>query len=136
MRWLTPYSSMPMPGVEMHANTFETIVQNRFLTDAPAWSVVVFCILLVAAAGSIFTWLSGWKANLAAAGVLGAAHVVPYVAFTGSTVFPFSPGVSTAWFSIRPFSGSCGVGSPEIRLCTSARCGCPEDGCGEMSARI
>ena len=99
-RWLTPYSSMPMPGVEMHANTFETIAQNRFLTDAPTWSVVTFCLLLVAAAGSIFMWLSGWKANLVAAGVLGVAHLVPYFAFTYGTVFPFSPGVSTAWFSI------------------------------------
>jgi len=100
-RWLTPYlSPMPMPGVEMHANTFETIAQQRFLTDAPAWSVVTFCLLLVAATGFIFTWLSGWKANLSAAGVLGAAHIVPYIAFTHSTVFPFSPGVSTAWFSI------------------------------------
>jgi signal transduction histidine kinase len=99
-RWLTPYSSIPMPGVEIHANAFETMAQRRFLTSAPAWSVVVFSMLLVAAAGVTFALFWGWRANAIAAGILAVALAVPYAAFTRSTVFPFSPGVSAAWLSI------------------------------------
>jgi signal transduction histidine kinase len=96
----TPYSSIPMPGVEIHANAFETIAHGWFLTNAPAWWVLAFCMVLVAAAGATFRWLSGWMANAAAVGILAAAHAVPYAAFTRSIVFPFSPGVSSAWLSI------------------------------------
>ncbi len=100
-RWFTPYySPTPMPGVEIHANAFETIAQGRFLPSAPAWSVVAFCMLLAAAAGMTFAWLSGWWANGVALGLLALAHAAPYAAFTRNTVFPFAPGVATAWLAI------------------------------------
>lgn len=98
-RWPTPYSPTPMAGVEILANAYETIAQQRFLTNAPAWSVVAFCILLAALVGVVFTWLSGWWPYIAALGILGAAHAFPYAAFTQNIVFPFSPGVSTAWLT-------------------------------------
>ena len=99
-RWLTPYSSKPMAGVEVLANAFDTIAQRKFLASAPAWSVAVFCVLLAAAAGLNFTWLSGRWAIAVAAGILTVAFAVPYAAFTRGTVFPFSPGVWTAWLTI------------------------------------
>ena len=99
-RWLTPYSSIPMSGVEFHANAFETIAQKAFLTSAPEWWVVAFCILLCAAAGGSFAWLSGWRANGIGAGIITVASLVPYAAFTRNVVFPFSPGISTAWLTI------------------------------------
>ncbi len=98
-RWPTPYSPTPMAGVEILANAYETIAQQRFLTSAPAWSVVAFCILLTAAVGVAFAWLSGWWPYIAALGILAGAHAFPYAAFTRNIVFPFSPGVSTAWLT-------------------------------------
>jgi signal transduction histidine kinase len=99
-RWLTPYSPFPLAGVEIHANLFETLAQRQFLTSEPALTVVAFCILLAAAAGITFRFLSGWWAHGIALGILAVAHAVPYVAFTRNIVFAFSPGVSTAWLSI------------------------------------
>jgi signal transduction histidine kinase len=99
-RWPTPRSAIPMSGVEVHANAYETISQRRFLTSAPAWSVVAFCILLTAAVGLTFGFLSGWWENGVALGILAVTLAVPYAAFTQSTVFPFSPGVFSAWLSI------------------------------------
>ena len=98
-RWPTPYSPTPMAGVEILANAYETIAQQRFLTSAPAWSVVAFCILLAAAMGVAFGWLSGWWPYFAALGILAGALVFPYAAFTGNIVFPFSPAMSTAWLT-------------------------------------
>jgi signal transduction histidine kinase len=99
-RWPTPRSAIPMSGVEVHANAYETIAQHRFLTSAPAWSVVAFCILLTAAVGVTFGFLSGWWENGIALGILAVTHAVPYAAFTQSIVFPFSPGVFSAWLAI------------------------------------
>jgi signal transduction histidine kinase len=98
-RWPTPYSPTPMAGVEILANAYETIAQQRFLTSAPAWSVVAFCILLAAVMGVVFVWFSGWWPYIAALGILAGAHALPYLAFTRNIVFPFSPGVSTAWLT-------------------------------------
>jgi signal transduction histidine kinase len=99
-RWLTPYSSTPVAGVEILANAFETIAQQRFLSSAPAWAVVAFCLLLTAAAGAAFAWLSDAWAYGTAFCLVALAFAVPYVAFTRNTVFPFSAGFSTAWLTI------------------------------------
>lgn len=99
-RWLTPYSPVPLAGVEIHANLFETIAQREFLTTEPALMVVVFCLLLALAAGMTFRFLSGWWAQGTALGIVMVAHAVPYAAFTRNVVFPFSPGVSTAWLTV------------------------------------
>ncbi len=98
-RWPTPYSPTPMAGVEILANAYETIAQQRFLTSAPAWSVVAFCIMLAAVMGVVFAWFSGWWPYIAALGILAGAHALPYAAFTRNVVFPFSPGVSTSWLT-------------------------------------
>jgi signal transduction histidine kinase len=100
-RWMTPLSnSVNVPGIEIHANAFETIAHQRFLTDAPRLWVVLICLAFVAAAGITFSLLDGWPANLAAAGILIAAHVLPYVFFTHRTVFPYTPGAACAWLAI------------------------------------
>jgi signal transduction histidine kinase len=104
-RWPTPNSSIPISGVEVNANAFETIAQQRFLTSTSAWSVVALCLLLTAAAGVTFAWLSGWWAYAIALGLVSLAAAMPYAAFTKGTVFPFMPGFSTAWFSIIVAAG-------------------------------
>ncbi|MGI8990997.1 MAG: CHASE2 domain-containing protein [Bryobacteraceae bacterium] len=100
-RWMTPYSNgISMPGVEMNANAFETIANGLVLSDAPRRSVLLFCALLVAAAGAAFAYLPGWLANALAVLILLAAHVLPYAFFTRGVVFPWLPGVAAAWLAI------------------------------------
>ncbi len=100
-RWMTPYSNgIFMPGVEIHANAFETIAHQLFLTDVPLVTVLLWCGALVIAAGLIFAYLSGAPANVMALLLLVVAHTAPYLAFTRGLIFPFMPGVATAWLAI------------------------------------
>jgi signal transduction histidine kinase len=98
-RLLTPYG-VYMPGIEINANAFETIAHQLFLTDASDTVVVLWCAVLVACAGAIFAYAVGWRANLLAALLLALAHSTPYFAFTQGTVFPFMPGVLSAWLAV------------------------------------
>lgn len=98
---MTPLSNgLNMPGVEIHANAFETIAQQMFLTTAPAWTVISFCAALAAAAGLAFALLAGWQANALAVLLLVTAHGLPFLLFGKGTVFPTAAPVSAAWISI------------------------------------
>jgi signal transduction histidine kinase len=99
-RQQTPYTSVPMAGVEIHANVFETIANRLFLVSAPDWATFGFCVALVAVTGAIFAFLSGWPAYAMAVVVLGLAALAPYVYFTHSTVLPFTQPVSSAGFAV------------------------------------
>jgi len=100
--WLfTPYSTrLPMVGVEIHANAFETIAQGLFLTDAPPVAVLAFSLLLVLSLGLTYSLLAGRTANLLAAGIMLAGHATPYWLFTHRIVFSFCTPVSAAWLSV------------------------------------
>lgn len=99
--WLfTPHSpSIPMMGVEIHANAYETLAQRRFITNAPEWAVLAFAVLLVVGAGVAFRRAPLWQAYLAAIGLVAAAHAAPYWMFTRGKVFSFATPVAAAWFS-------------------------------------
>jgi signal transduction histidine kinase len=100
-RRVTPLSdSQQMPGIEIHANVYETIAHQAFLTSASLSSVLLVCLAFVCVAGVTFAFLDGWLANLAAIVILAIAHVLPYALFTRSIVFPYTPGVATAWLAI------------------------------------
>jgi len=100
--WMfTPYSThVPMVGVEIHANAFETIAQGLFLTDAPPLPVLAFSLLIVVALGVTYSRFTGRAANGLAAGILVVAHVTPYLLFTQRIVFSFCTPVSSAWLSL------------------------------------
>ena len=97
-RLATPYSvGKPMAGVEINASAFETLATGQFITDvSPAW-VVLFCLLIAAAAGAVFAWLPGWTSYLLGALILLAAHLTPYAFFTHRKVFSFVTPAATAW---------------------------------------
>lgn len=100
-RLVTPYSGgAQMAGIEIHANAYETLAHRLFLTDASNTAVLLWCTLLVTAAGLAFAYAAGWRANVLAALLLMAAHALPYVAFTRGVVFPLMPGVSALWLAI------------------------------------
>jgi signal transduction histidine kinase len=100
-RLLTPYNSeRPMPGVEIHANAFETLAQARFAVAAGNLEVAGVCALLVVLAGLVFGLLSGWIAYSMGALLLAAALALPYVLFSRDIVFPLTAPAAAAWLSV------------------------------------
>lgn len=100
-RHMTPYSyGQTMPGVEIHANAFETLASGIFLVPVRDIWVALFCLALCAAAGVIFWQLAGWMSYALSAVLLLGVHLAPWIAFHNGIVFPYSPPFSTAWLSI------------------------------------
>jgi signal transduction histidine kinase len=100
-RWMTPLSDgIPMAGIEMNANIYETIANRLFLIDAPAEAWFFAALVMVIAAGLIWRFTGGMTAPIFSAALLGLAHFFPYWLFTRGTVFPYVPAVLPAWFAI------------------------------------
>jgi signal transduction histidine kinase len=96
-RLTTPVSdSDQMPGVEIHANAFETMAQGRFITDAWSGWELLSALALAAACGVAFRFLPGWWASLAAACAVAAALVLPAVCFRQGLVFSLVTPLSAA----------------------------------------
>jgi signal transduction histidine kinase len=98
-RVATPYGRGRIPGVEVHAQLFETLERGQFLTDASNTAVLAFCIAVGLLAGLIFAFLSGWMAYTAAGLMLVAAHVTPFLLFRAGLVFPFFAPLASAWLT-------------------------------------
>jgi signal transduction histidine kinase len=98
-RVATPYGRERIPGVEAHAQLFETLMRGRFLTDASPFSVLAFCLLAGVLAGLIFALLSGGPAYLSAGGLLIATHTLPFLLFRQGVVFPYFAPLSSAWLT-------------------------------------
>lgn len=106
-RWMTPYSNgIVMPGIEMHANAYETIARSMFLVDAPLRIVVPVTFLFAICAGLAYALVSGWVSNALIVVILLVSQFVPAIAFAHSNVWPWMPGtaavliaaaVSAAW---------------------------------------
>jgi signal transduction histidine kinase len=95
---MTPFGEMP--GVEIHAQAFETIAHGTFLKEQANWMPLLFAALLTVAAGFTFAYVPGWQANVLAALILLAGSVMPYVFFTRDLVFSFITPFSAAWLSV------------------------------------
>jgi signal transduction histidine kinase len=99
-RWMTPSSdSNFMPGVEIHANAYETIARQMFLVDAPPLLVLPCILALAICAGLAYAFTSGWPANVLALLVLLTAELIPALAFAHSTVWPWTPGTVAVIFA-------------------------------------
>ena len=98
-RVATPYGQGRIPGVEVHAQLFETLERGNFLTGASNLSVLSFCVLVGVLAGLIFAFLSGWPAYTAAAVLLVAAPITPFLFFRQGIVFPFFAPFASAWLT-------------------------------------
>ena len=100
-RYMTPYTMLiPMPGVEIHAQLYEMLANQRFLTDYRMHSGVFLGLLLAIGAGATFYLLSGWPAYFCGLGIIAIAHVVPHVFFLNGIVFPYFAPVVIAWLSV------------------------------------
>lgn len=98
-RLMTPLGRM-MTGVEIHAHAFETMSHGEFLTPASLSSVAAVCLLLTISAGCIFAFLSGWTAYLVAGALLVVAQLVPHIAFSQGSIFPYLAPAGAAWLSV------------------------------------
>jgi signal transduction histidine kinase len=99
-RMMTPYSyGSYMPGIEIHANVFETLARGVFLVPARNVSVALLCLALAAAAVAAFAFRTGWQAYALAGLVLVTAHVFPYFMFTRNVVFPYLAPLTAAWLA-------------------------------------
>lgn len=98
-RVATPYGQGRIPGVEVHAQLFETLEGARFLTDASNLAVLGFCVSVGVLAGLIFALLSGWPAYVTAGGLLAAVTASPFLMFHQNIVFPFFSPLASAWLT-------------------------------------
>jgi signal transduction histidine kinase len=98
-RVATPYGQGRIPGVEVHAQLFETLERGQFLTDASNLAVLGVCIAVGVLAGLIFAFLSGWMAYAAAGILLLAAPALPFLLFRAGLVFPFFSPFASAWLT-------------------------------------
>jgi len=100
-RWMTPYSnSIAMPGIEFHANAYETIARQMFLVDAPLTGVALLCFLLAAATGIAFSLGNGWQTNTAAVLIIVISQIIPALEFASGKVWPWMPGTLSAFLAI------------------------------------
>lgn len=99
-RLFTPLSTArPLPGVEFHAQAFETMASGEFLYDAPlAWPVLL--ALLGAAAITLLFCLPPPRWTYpASAAVVAILHFTPWLALRDNVVLPASAPVATAWIA-------------------------------------
>ena len=78
-----------VPGVEVHAQAFETMELGHFLIPADDAPVLALCVAFAVAAGLIFVFIPGWWAYLADVILLSAAFVIPLLSFRHGIVVPF-----------------------------------------------
>jgi signal transduction histidine kinase len=98
-RVATPYGQGRIPGVEVHAQLFETLERGKFFTGASNLAVLGFCISVGVVAGLIFGFLSGLPAYSAAGVLLAAVTATPFLLFRQSIVFPFFAPLASAWLT-------------------------------------
>ena len=98
-RVATPYGEGRIPGVDVHAQLFETLERRHFLTDASNSAVLGYSALVCLCAGAIFVFLSGLPAYASAGALLIGSHAAPYLLFHRGIVFPYFTLVAAAWLT-------------------------------------
>ena len=96
---LSPVTGDFISGVVIHAQAYETLAQNRFLSDASNLSVIFVCSVVVALTGLTFVLLQGWLAYVAAFGLVAISHLIPVFFFHADVVFPYFAVFASAWLS-------------------------------------
>ena len=98
-RVATPYGRGRIPGVEVHAQLFETLERGRFLLGASNLAALAFSLAAGVLAGLIFALLFGWPAYATAAVLLAAVTATPFLLFRQNVVFPFFMPLASAWLT-------------------------------------
>ena len=98
-RLMTPYSyGVAMPGVEIHANLYETLARGEFLVSVSNLVTLAVAAALAAGLFLCFDRLAGARAFALGFALLVLAHLLPCLLFLQNRVMPISPPAATAWF--------------------------------------
>ncbi|MEO8025647.1 MAG: CHASE2 domain-containing protein [Bryobacteraceae bacterium] len=98
-RVVSPFGEY-LPGVEVHAHAFETMLRGQFLTPVSNLSQLGIGLMLAIAVGFVFALRSGWQAWSLAAFLLVIAHTIPVVLFRNGVLSPYFAPVSAAWLTV------------------------------------
>lgn len=98
-RVATPFGQGRIPGVEVHAQLFETLENGKFLTGSSNLGTLAFSLATGVVVGLIFALLAGWRAYVCAGILLGAVTMTPYLFFRQGIVFPFFMPFASAWLT-------------------------------------
>ena len=98
-RPVTPYGG-ETPGVEVHAQAFETLARGRFLTPASGLMVLGISALFTLAAGLVFQWGAGWQAYTLAVALVVLSAAAPVIGFRADLAFPLTAPVAVTWLSL------------------------------------
>lgn len=83
----TPFGTMP--GVEVHANTIETLRAGHYLTELPRPAgYVLFIIIALLVLGALQAIRSLWRLTLVLIGIAVGIVSLSYVAFTAGLIIP------------------------------------------------
>ncbi|WP_321472343.1 CHASE2 domain-containing protein [uncultured Paludibaculum sp.] len=105
-RLFTPLSGgLPMPGVEIHLQAFETMATGDLLYELGPFVPMLLALVTVALAAVIFTFLRGWVAIVCAAVLLLLAHLVPYAFFTRGLILDAFAPVAASWLGVLSCAG-------------------------------
>ena len=74
---VTPYGDNYVSGIDIHAQTLETLAEGRFIVNASDLSIIAVCLIIGLLMFGVFAMFSGRTAYLAAGAVLVFAHAVP-----------------------------------------------------------
>lgn len=100
-RLFTPLSGgLPMPGVEIHLQAFETMAAGDLLYETGPFVPLLLAGLIVALAAVGFTFLRGWLAISSAGVLLLLAHLAPYVFFTQGLILDAFAPVAASWLGV------------------------------------
>jgi len=86
-----------IPGIEVHAQAFETMARGQFLT--PAHNITETCLAFTLGIGLAFAFLPIRGAYLLTAALLALASSFPVWLFHHDVVFPYFRPVAVAWLS-------------------------------------
>ena len=100
-----PYGGGYISGIEIHAQTIETLAEGRFINKVKDLTILAVCLLIGLLMFGIFSFFSGWTAYLAAGAVLLFAHIVPVLYFKSDLNFPYFASFATAWLSLVASAG-------------------------------
>jgi signal transduction histidine kinase len=98
-RVATPYGGGRIPGVEVHAQLFETLGRGKFLTGSSNLTSLGFSIAAGILAALIFGLMSGWPAYATAGFLLAVVTATPFLLFRQSIVLPFFAPLASAWLT-------------------------------------
>ena len=99
-RLFTPLSTdVPLAGVEIHAQAFETMFSDQFLNDAPLLWPVLLALFGAAAICLIFSLGSPRWAYIGGAAIVLQLHLAPWLAFRENIVLPAAAPIAAGWLA-------------------------------------